>query len=1128
MGTLEQVVLRSKAGGFDLRTVICLAIVIVLARNSTLSYFIPSLLTGLIGFVTCAFILVYIVIVKDLYPQFTQGVDTPKLRRFKFTRVGILELNRQFQVSEDVFKKPIFPATPEISSQLDEFISAIIRNFIDVWFHHISNSSLLEDDIRFEFHQILRSLVSRLQHVDIANMLVLKFLPVVHDHFKAYLNAVEHASQGKSLLMMNSNQYQMTVARLYNKGKIHRGVTIKNSDPNFNEKKYLRAKVSLFLPLLLSSRERDSQVSVTLVTEILSCSILTNIFLMLGEGDFYNLLIIKLIGDNLKHRVQVKQLIAALEQHTLNHVVNTQKYTVTENMDHKHVQALVRSIHSFNSVEEVEQVSQYIKVQLKSTSTMSTTMISNLNILKDAAKDRIVFLAQSERAVLERLLLQGILNNESSLKMFAEFLLSRNRESLLCFWKAVDKIRAPLEEGEGEEGDFNLKLEFSDVEDIKEIYRLLCDPNSAFHIDQSKKLIVAELFNTFPSARAEISAYQSSRKALFSLQRDCYEQMAQEDFLDFKKTPEFERYLKICTFSPPQKEFNVTGNSEVISPEVLKAVESAFTQIMKSPSGDALAKSKSTMSLRPNLLHDSIDDYLENEKKKVLFGDSLSLFGDRTNDQPSSGGDRNSRLFDDISYEDNSDIDSLSEDSIRAGSEDELSDGMTGSTLEDSHLFMAAPGNLSLAEEISKLNGEITKLKDQLQILQPLIKKAELTNNTTELKILKKSKISLDREINGKNLQKQQYIVQENDNSLYGKSRVSIQSYISGNDGGQEFILYIIEVQKLSPGDVVSAGWIVARRFSQFFTLHQYLKLRYPEQVSPLKFPKRTTTMSVLKIQQRQMVELRKAALQEYLQKLIKIPEVCSNKAFRSFLSLENFTLRKNQPFEEKLAVDIKPKNNIELVANKLYAGISNKFAGTGSETSSPQQESFEDETFKDMQRELKQYDETGNAIPLISSTIVKVPFVKLICEFLITVFRLKGTKSWLRGKALIVILQQVFGTTIEKKITDQVKIHLQSKESILRIMTILHNTVFPGGKFKDPPVIRTTVQKNAAQQEALVLLDMFMTETCTKVFGLSNTRYATSNLFGMIQNDYLNKHLLFEIFDEILDEIFPEIDKKG
>ncbi len=80
----------------------------------------------------------------------------------------------------------------------------------------------------------------------------------------------------------------------------------------------------------------------------------------------------------------------------------------------------------------------------------------------------------------------------------------------------------------------------------------------------------------------------------------------------------------------------------------------------------------------------------------------------------------------------------------------------------------AAPGDLGLAEAITKLTNNIDRLAAQEAVVDSLLRKAELTNNTAELRILRKSKASLQREVRRNELQRQQYVVQESDNSLYG------------------------------------------------------------------------------------------------------------------------------------------------------------------------------------------------------------------------------------------------------------------------------------------------------------------------------------------------------------------------
>lgn len=123
--------------------------------------------------------------------------------------------------------------------------------------------------------------------------------------------------------------------------------------------------------------------------------------------------------------------------------------------------------------------------------------------------------------------------------------------------------------------------------------------------------------------------------------------------------------------------------------------------------------------------------------------------------------------------------------------EDEYADEeLEGNSSPEDEVHEAAPGDLGLTEAISALTADIEKLSSQQAIVDTLTRKAELTNNTAELRILRKSKASLQREIRRKEMQRQQYIFQESDNSLYGRSTVQIKSIIvAKEEDGREYAL---------------------------------------------------------------------------------------------------------------------------------------------------------------------------------------------------------------------------------------------------------------------------------------------------------------------------------------------------
>lgn len=122
--------------------------------------------------------------------------------------------------------------------------------------------------------------------------------------------------------------------------------------------------------------------------------------------------------------------------------------------------------------------------------------------------------------------------------------------------------------------------------------------------------------------------------------------------------------------------------------------------------------------------------------------------------------------------------------------EDEYADAADGEAPLEEEIHEAAPGDLGLTEAVSALTADIDRLLSQESVVDTLTRKAELTNNTAELRILSKSKSSLQREIRRKEMQRQQYIVQESDNSLYGRSSVLIKSIMVGKEeDGREYAM---------------------------------------------------------------------------------------------------------------------------------------------------------------------------------------------------------------------------------------------------------------------------------------------------------------------------------------------------
>jgi sorting nexin-25 len=230
------------------------------------------------------------------------------------------------------------------------------------------------------------------------------------------------------------------------------------------------------------------------------------------------------------------------------------------------------------------------------------------------------------------------------------------------------------------------------------------------------------------------------------------------------------------------------GGVVVQDPRVVDAMQAALHDIMEEkPEGDSL--------FSDDIIRSPQDEGSMHGSMELPRPNSLRDIKDNP-PRPSSSGDRKDRqkpsiaslgLVHGVGRQGVFDDDLFGEETRFA--EDDKEDDHTDRADED-EIHEAAPGDLGLAEAIDTLTLDIEKLVTQESIVDSLYKKAELTNNAAELRILRKSKASLQREINRKELQRQQYIIQESDNSLYGRAKISIKSIMVGTEeDGKEFAM---------------------------------------------------------------------------------------------------------------------------------------------------------------------------------------------------------------------------------------------------------------------------------------------------------------------------------------------------
>ncbi|KAI0377015.1 PXA domain-containing protein [Hypomontagnella monticulosa] len=457
------------------------------------------------------------------------------------------------------------------------------------------------------------------------------------------------------------------------------------------------------------------------------------------------------------------------------------------------------------------------------------------------------------------------------------------------------------------------------------------------------------------------------------------------------------------------------------------------------------------------------------------------------------------------------------EDKFLSDEQEDHNDADPGDTEDEVH--EAAPGDLGLAEAISALTNDIERLAAQEAIIDSLTKKAELTNNTAELRILRKSKASLQRELRRKELQRQQYVIQESDNSLYGRASIKIKSIQVGREeDGKEFALYVIEVKRDAGEKMPAATWIVTRRYSEFHELHQKLRDRYPS-VRTLDFPRRRMVMKL----QSDFLRKRRDALERYLSQLLLLPDVCRSRDLRAFLSQsvithgEDLLTREDKKdmitrLYDSVADGMEDiLGNIPVLDQLSVAGQNLIAAATSQMSTMPLSVTEDAMTTAEAEAELNAFENKELE-----------PFIKPICDIFLEVFGLNRGNNWLRGRAVVVVLHQMLGGTIERKVRDNFKVLVQ-EDAVLRYVSLLRDSMWPGGQINRNKQPRTSSEKAKTRREASLMLATLVPDLAGNVVGRLNAQAASRRIFATLNNSRLNSHLVFTIMDEIIDILFNE-----
>lgn len=309
-----------------------------------------------------------------------------------------------------------------------------------------------------------------------------------------------------------------------------------------------------------------------------------------------------------------------------------------------------------------------------------------------------------------------------------------------------------------------------------------------------------------------------------------------------------------------------------------------------------------------------------------------------------------------------------------------------------------------------------------------------------------------------------------------------------------------------------AAIWTITRRYSEFHELHKRLRNRF-ESVRNLEFPRRQTLFTL----QKDFLQRRRQVLERYLRSLLLIPAICRSRELRAFLSqsaiiptdgsnaaqdpADLVTRIYNSVSDgmDEFLGNLPMLDQLTVAGQNLISAASAQISGstpaTNPSTSSPlaQQQSLSPAAAAEAEAELQSFE----------SQTADQPFVKPISDLFVETFELQKGSAWLRGRAVVLVLHQLLGGTVERKIRETARA-ATTEAQIVKHLDFLTGTMFPDGKMRQPGEVRTESQKLRSREEGRRVLEGLVPDLAAGVVGRQGANAAGRKIGAVVNNGRL------------------------
>eukprot|EP00835_Amoeboradix_gromovi_P001596 NODE_76_length_23341_cov_0.477498.p3 type:complete len:1013 gc:universal NODE_76_length_23341_cov_0.477498:6605-9643(+) len=941
--------------------------------------------------------------------------------------------------------------TPEINKQIKDLLEMIVKTYFS-W--HSEIKSLNKDFIETVEYLILKALVdvvNRWNAIDVVAFINSKILVIYLNHVRLLCRTRQHLDGDKPRSYTRSKEFEIMFATKY----ADMGDIHKGiqfSSASIDPS-YVRHILSNLLQCVLPAGEYQSLACKTIVIEILTKLIVIPILDKCATKDFINSFIDMFCIHLLREMRMVKELRRVLE-------ANSQQ---SSTIKLKSYDEFLLMINNCQNLLEAKRIRDQIVMEIRRKRLIIGEKNSNQSVNGVKVKKLIQY--TNKLVLAKRRIEKRILNLGGNVPMYEQS--NAMESSLLAVLNSSVGLAYFSEYLDLQSGQQVLSLHLA-MEGLNHQLNMFDESTGDFNALSADIAMIINLHfaeNVTHSLAFPSSIDSELRKVMESLKQSKLDfvsfAIARSILYQFIETQYFEKFKKSDLWLRMSNEYEL-DKKELIESDKEDLEEMEESELLGT---DAVINVQGQLQ---HIVDDNEDDSIYSELTPVSVN-PLS------NNQPESTSENSTQIQSITSQiqELNDKIDKLKQHeailSTLVKSHGKKIKNKSILDVDDAKVLF----NTQTLDSTLKRESSISKSKSTFVI-------RALGSEDESYKILKKSLQDVQHE--QQELQASKLVLENQGRDLSikpGSVDIYIDSWTRSNDGRKEFILYLIRV-KIQNGN----SWNIYRRYSEFLELYEALKIEFP--MLPYELPSKRPNMLYVGQLKEELASSRQSGLESYIRNLTHHEDVCQSTEFRKFLSqdIDNTRVVSTPRLIHDSSVDTieeSPKKGFSSFINKSPIFRSNNSSMSNKASSSALKESND-----------------GN---------------RVISDLILELFDLQ--ESVFRKHAVSVILNQIFGGVIEKKLLESVQ-RLCSEEMILFYLDTLKDKLFAVQASE-------TVCKS---EETRIKIELLFPEIFGGFLGRNNAFKAAGRVFDSFQNDILNLNLITTILIELTKELFPEVER--